>query len=39
MYTVKTEKGEVLYPSAPALVAGVDAERGLLVTPISGFFD
>ena len=39
MYTIKTEKGEVLYPSAPALVAGVDAERGLLVTPISGFFD
>ena len=39
MYTVKTEKGEVLYPSAPALVAGVDSERGLLVTPISGFFD
>ena len=39
MYTVKTEKGEVLYPSAPALVAAVDAERGLLVTPISGFFD
>ena len=39
MYTIKTEKGEVLYPSAPALVAGVDSERGLLVTPISGFFD
>lgn len=39
LYTVRTEKGEVLYPSAPALVAGVDSERGLLVTPISGFFD
>ncbi len=39
LYTIKTEKGEVLYPSADALVAGVDAERGLLVTPISGFFD
>lgn len=39
LYTVKTPKGEVLYPSAPELVAGVDSERGLLVTPISGFFD
>ena len=39
LYTVQTEKGEVLYPSADALVAGIDSERGLLVTPISGFFD
>lgn len=39
LYTITTPKGEVLYPSASELVAGVDAERGLLVTPISGFFD
>lgn len=39
LYTVSTPKGEVLYPSAPELVQGVDIERGLLVTPISGFFD
>ncbi len=39
LYTIKTENGDVYYPSAPALVQGVDSERGLLVTPISGFFD
>ena len=39
LYTVKTERGEVLYPSAEELCAGVDPERGLLVTPIPGFFD
>jgi len=39
LYTIQTEKGDVLYPSAPELVKGIDAERGLLVTPISGFFD
>ena len=39
LYTVKTEKGDVYYPSAEPLVAGVDPERGLLVTPIPGFFD
>ena len=39
LYTIQTEKGDVLYPSAPELVKGIDAERGLLITPISGFFD
>ena len=39
LYTIATDKGEVLYPSADELVAGIDSERGLLVTPIPGFFD
>ena len=39
LYTVETAKGVVYYPSAPALLKGVDPERGLLVTPIPGFFD
>ena len=39
LYTVETESGDVLYPSAPELVKEVDPERGMLITPIEGFFD
>lgn len=39
LYTVATERGDVLYPSAPELVKEIDPERGMLVTPIPGFFD
>ena len=39
LYTVATERGDVLYPSAPELVKEIDPERGMLVTPIAGFFD
>lgn len=39
LYTVSTERGDVLYPSAPELVKEIDPERGMLITPIEGFFD
>lgn len=39
LYTVRTPNGDVLYPTADELIKGIDAERGLLVTPIPGFFD
>ena len=39
LYTIKTEEKEVLYPSNPELVKEIDPERGMLITPISGFFD
>ena len=39
LYTVGTEKGDVLYPSCDELVKEIDPERGMLVTPIPGFFD
>ena len=39
LYTVATEKGDVLYPSAPELVKEIDPERGMIVTPLPGFFD
>lgn len=39
LYTVKTETGDVLYPSLPEFCKEIDPERGLLITPIAGFFD
>ena len=39
LYTIATERGDVLYPSAPELVKEIDPERGMIVTPIPGFFD
>ena len=39
LYTIATERGDVLYPSAPELVKEIDPERGMLITPIPGFFD
>ena len=39
LYTIETESGAVLYPSAPELVKEIDPERGMLITPIAGFFD
>ena len=39
LYTVRTEGGDVLYPSAPEFVKEIDPERGMLITPIPGFFD
>ena len=39
LYTISTERGDVLYPSAPELLKEIDPERGMIVTPIPGFFD
>jgi len=40
IYTVKTPDGkEVLLPAVPAFVQEVSRERGVLITPIPGFFD
>ena len=39
LYTVKTDTGEVLLPHVDVFVKEIDAERGMLVTPIPGFFD
>lgn len=40
IYTVKTPDGkEVLLPAVPAFVREVSRERGVLITPIPGFFD
>ena len=39
LYTIKTDTGEVLLPHVDVFVKEIDAERGMLVTPIPGFFD
>ena len=39
LYTIKTEKGDVYFPSNPEFVKEIDAERGMLIHTIPGFFD
>lgn len=39
LYTIKTNTGEVLLPHADVFVKEIDAERGMFITPIPGFFD
>lgn len=40
IYTVKTPSDkEVLYPSNPEFVKEINAEEGMKITPIPGFFD
>ena len=39
LYTVKTARGDVYYPSGDNFIKEIDAERGMLITPIPGFFD
>ena len=39
LLVVETKSGEVLLPDVPAFVRQKDPERGILVTPIPGFFD
>jgi hypothetical protein len=39
MYTVRTEKGEVLLPDVPEFIKEIDGEGGMRVLPIPGFFD
>ena len=39
IYTVKTDKGEVLFPAVDEFVKEIDAERGVFIKPIPGFFE
>ena len=39
LYTIKTEKGDVLFPAIPEFVKEVDTDTGIFIRPISGFFD
>ena len=39
LYKIKTESGDVLLPGVPEFIKGIDADGGMLVTPIPGFFD
>ena len=39
VYEIETEGGVVLLPSVPEFIKEIDVERGMLVTPIPGFFD
>lgn len=40
IYTVRTAEGkDVLLPAVPEFIKEIDAERGIFVRPISGFFD
>ena len=39
LFVIKTEDGkEVLLPDVPAFIKSADSEKGLLITPIEGFF-
>ena len=39
LYTVKTAKGDVYYPSGKEFIKEIDEEKGMFITPIPGFFD
>ena len=39
MYTIATDSGDVLLPDVPEFVKRIDADLGLLITPIPGFFE
>ena len=39
LYTVRTEKGDVLLPGVKEFIKEVDPERGVFIRPIPGFFD
>ena len=39
LYTVKTEKGEVILPGIPEFIKEISEEGGILVRPIPGFFE
>lgn len=39
LYTIKTEGGDVYFPSVPEFIKEIDPERGMLIRPIAGFFD
>ena len=39
IYTISTEKGDVLIPAVDEFIKEVDTDRGVFVRPIPGFFD
>lgn len=39
IYTVKTEKGEVLFPAVKEFLEEIDTERGVFIHVIPGFFE
>lgn len=39
IYTISTEKGDVLFPSVDEFIKEIGPERGMLIKPIPGFFD
>ena len=39
LYTVKTSGKDVLIPAIPEFVKEIDAERGIFIRPIEGFFE
>ena len=39
IYTVKTERGEVLFPAVDEFLEEIDTERGVFIHTIPGFFD
>ena len=39
IYTVATERGDVLLPSVPEFIKEINEDRGMAVLPIPGFFD
>lgn len=39
LYCVKTQKGTVLIPDVPEFIKRTDAEKGVFIKPIVGFFD
>ena len=39
LYTVKTDKGEVILPGIPQFIKEIDTERGIFVSVIPGFFE
>ena len=38
LYTVRTEDGDVILPGIPEFIKEIDADRGVFVRPIPGFF-
>ena len=39
IYTIKTEKGEVLFPAVKEFLKEIDTEKGVFIHAIPGFFD
>ena len=39
IYTISTDKGDVLIPAVDEFIKEVDTDRGVFVRPIPGFFD
>lgn len=39
IYTVKTEKGDVMIPAVAEFVKEIDLEKGVFIKPIEGMFD